>query len=130
MQGVHRVRDLAVGHVVVAQKLKKKKERKEKRRRKREKKESIIGPVGAGSGSMSQRSGGDTPGASGDHSDAVRDTIGATNTESETESDDETDSDAELDDEAKKAKEQYLQEIKETKLRAARKILFGDFAVF
>ena len=35
MQGVTRVRDLAVGHVVVAQKLKKKKDRKERKKKKK-----------------------------------------------------------------------------------------------
>jgi hypothetical protein len=35
MQGVHRVRDLAVGHVVVARKMKKKKDH-EERKKKRE----------------------------------------------------------------------------------------------
>lgn len=36
--------------------------------------------------------------------------------------------DEKLDDEAKKIREQYLLEVKETKLREARRVLFGDFA--
>lgn len=50
-------------------------------------------------------------------------------TESDYDSEDDTDSEEELDDEAKKVREQRIQEMKETKIREARKILFGDFAV-
>jgi hypothetical protein len=55
------------------------------------------------------------------------------NNDGESESEFESDSNSSEDDQAKleskKANEQYLQEIRETKLREARKILFGDFAV-
>ena len=61
MQGVTRVRDLAVGHVVVAQKLKKKKDRKE---RKKKKKRDNIDPAGVTSPKVGITCG--VPGTGGD----------------------------------------------------------------
>jgi len=50
-------------------------------------------------------------------------------TDSEYDSQYESDDSQDLDDEAKKARQQYLNELRDTKLREARKILFGDFAI-
>lgn len=50
-------------------------------------------------------------------------------TDSEYDSQNDSDDSTELDDEAQKARQLYLQELRETKLREARKILFGDFAM-
>lgn len=135
MQGVTRVRDLAVGHVGVAQKLKKKKDRKE--RKKKKKKDNADGAGGtnpaATTASGVAGTGGETTGNS-----SLEGSGGAAGSlpnqemnesDSEYESEEGSDSDASLDDEAKKANEQYLEEIKVTKLREARKILFGDFVV-
>ena len=118
----------AVGHVVVANKLKKKKD---KRKRKKKKAGGAIESFQEGQMHLQPI---ENEFAIGDavNSGQIEQSIGmGSNQESEYEydSEEQSDSDEDLDDEQKKAKEQYLQEIKETKLREARKILFGDFAV-
>ena len=108
-QGVTHIRDITIGHGHRVSVRKVDKTKKKRRRRDKD---------GSGHGSGDQDSAGEG-----------RDKQSGESDESGRDSDAGTDSDQSMDDEAKKAKEQYLQEIKETKLREARKILFGDFAV-
>jgi len=70
----------------------------------------------------------DHPEGSGDHASGGSHS-NSNHSESEYDSESASDEEDQVNFESKKAKEQYLQEIKETKLREARKILFGDFAV-
>lgn len=130
MQGYSRVKDSVIGHgIVEAQK----KKRKERRRRRAMKK---MEGAGLGAAAIEQSLWPNSSGQAMNNSRQQNIISGdrtasemILDTDSEYDSQNDSDDSSELDDEAKKARQQYLQELRDTKLREARKILFGDFAI-
>ena len=151
MQGYSRVKDTVIGHGIVEAQKKKRKERRRQRIMKKIEENGAIASVIGADPSLWPNTSIQGPNAAARTTNdpsstnpAAIATAGGSNpatsvlptdlavvldTDSEYDSQNDSDDSEELDDEAQKARQLYLQELRETKLREARKILFGDFAM-